>query len=716
MEPKYHRRGCLKTIGWSGREDVVTKEESSSWQELSKGGTIPTAASLRVPPTRIGMSTKQDLLQGLTNHEVSQRYIVKLQRERERTNKAVSRSLDNLPIKIKKMVKEHSDSDISGFVSEYKNGMFTSRSHSYQLGMGTKSDVSNTTSHLFQAMPINSLCRHTKRNCSKCHKQTRGRKPAKRQDKDNSDSRTVPTDTETRTSGYDSDFDLVFSQLGEQSMHSEVSLLNGFPVRIQQNLEVETSRELKELRNGYQKVFDANRNVHFVHSSLINNKRVKRLNKPLGRPRLRGSYVPNEEYSMEMMNIRPMYNQSLNKYSRKNSLYPVAPPQSCISENTEYQTPHYHLSDYSYSDADDEYEESFIPERSSIDPDVPRLKLNKDDDDFEGEDVDDEDDNDDKNYEPYEPYEPTSSSRPSTINKKFKTVSDELQDADFVPLSVSALQLHNAEKTSLPKQNSRNFPQFCNLTDITEREESNLTRSTKVISESASDVRMSIRIAYKSGDDVIRELSNISSGEIMVPRMSRQDNNCDVILENISRESERRKGSSTPLDTSKGISKGLNTGYSNLYQESMQDIADTINEARQAMDFIDQTLASKDKTDPNNTRSATPGVIGSANSLHNDQDDKKSENEDDDFIRTNQNVTPIDEHLKNLKIESPHLEALKSFPLNGIPLSNHIDPSTLQESSVDNDNSSEVTKEAAVLKQTGARKRTFFVTDCSSHA
>lgn len=80
---------------------MVTKEESSAWQDLIKGGTIPTAASLRVPPARIGLSAKPDPLQGLSSREVSEKYILKLQKERERTNQAVSRSLDNLPIKIK---------------------------------------------------------------------------------------------------------------------------------------------------------------------------------------------------------------------------------------------------------------------------------------------------------------------------------------------------------------------------------------------------------------------------------------------------------------------------------------------------------------------------------------------------------------------------------------------------------------------------------------
>lgn len=714
-----------------GREDVVTKEESSAWQDLIKGGTIPTAASLRVPPARIGVSAKQDPLQGLTSRDVSERYILKLQKERERTNQAVSRSLDNLPIKIKQMVKEKTDPELlkAKFVSDYKNGMYTSRSQSYQLGMGTKYDACNTTNHLFQAMPINSLCKHTKRNCSKCHKQTRGRKPVIRQEKDNSETKTVTTDTETRTSGYDSDFDLVLSQFGDQRLQSDVSLLNGFPVRIQQDTAGVTSKELKDFKNRYQKVFDANRNVHFVHSSLINNKRVKRLNKTNSRPRLRGSYVPKEDYSLEMMNIRPVYNESLNKYTRKSSLYPIAPPQSRISENTDYQTPHYHLSDYSYSDADDEYEESYAPEENSTNPDVPRLKLDDEvdeEDDVGDDDNDDVRDDDDDGNDSNDNFDADVSypqlSNPKNSHQKFNTVTDDLQQSGesdaFVPLSMTALQMHNAGKGANTKQSTRIFPQICNLTDITEREESNLTRSTKIISEAPSDVRMSIRIAYKSGDDIIRELSNISSGEVMVPRWSRQDTNCDVIEEIVrSKSGESRNKGDSPITegVQEGISKGLHTGYSNLYQESMQDIADTINEARRAMDFIDQTLASGDKAHPRDN-AVTTERRNIVNPEKNDQNKKEVKDDDERYMKENQGVTPIDEHLKSLDIESPQIERTTSLSDGNVgPADMDSTIEVNKESGSDDGNNREVGQKSTVIRQSSEERATFFVTDCGGN-
>lgn len=52
--------------------------------------------------------------------------------------------------------------------------------------------------------------------------------------------------------------------------------------------------------------------------------------------------------------------------------------------------------------------------------------------------------------------------------------------------------------------------------DIIEREESNFIWFIKVFSEVFFDVCMFIWIVYKLGDDVIRELSNILLGEIMV--------------------------------------------------------------------------------------------------------------------------------------------------------------------------------------------------------
>lgn len=46
-----------------------------------------------------------------------------------------------------------------------------------------------------------------------------------------------------------------------------------------------------------------------------------------------------------------------------------------------------------------------------------------------------------------------------------------------------------------------------------------------------------------------------------------------------------------------GIFKGLYMGYSNLYQDFMQDIVDMINEVWWVMDFIDQILILGDKID-----------------------------------------------------------------------------------------------------------------------
>lgn len=46
-----------------------------------------------------------------------------------------------------------------------------------------------------------------------------------------------------------------------------------------------------------------------------------------------------------------------------------------------------------------------------------------------------------------------------------------------------------------------------------------------------------------------------------------------------------------------GIFKGLYMGYSNLYQDFMQDIVDMINEVWWVMDFIDQILVLGDKID-----------------------------------------------------------------------------------------------------------------------
>lgn len=78
------------------------------------------------------------------------------------------------------------------------------------------------------------------------------------------------------------------------------------------------------------------------------------------------------------------------------------------------------------------------------------------------------------------------------------------------------LQMYNGGKIVNLKQSLRIFFQICNFMDIIEREESNFIRFIKVFSEVFFDVCMFIWIVYKLGDDVIRELSNILLGEIMV--------------------------------------------------------------------------------------------------------------------------------------------------------------------------------------------------------
>jgi hypothetical protein len=66
-------------------------------------------------------------------------------------------------------------------------------------------------------------------------------------------------------------------------------------------------------------------------------------------------------------------------------------------------------------------------------------------------------------------------------------------------LSLELLRVHeNATSAQTKKTQSA-----CNLTDITERDESDLTKTSR--SEIGQDMKISVRINYKSKEDVIEE-------------------------------------------------------------------------------------------------------------------------------------------------------------------------------------------------------------------
>ena len=72
-------------------------------QNTSAGtsGSIPGIMSIRAPPAPVSVNTQRETMLGITKSEVSERYIVKLQKDRERNNKAMYNCLDNLPIQIR---------------------------------------------------------------------------------------------------------------------------------------------------------------------------------------------------------------------------------------------------------------------------------------------------------------------------------------------------------------------------------------------------------------------------------------------------------------------------------------------------------------------------------------------------------------------------------------------------------------------------------------
>lgn len=69
--------------------------------DIMRKSTIPPSLSLRAPPANIALGGRREKLIGITSVEASERYMNKLQQDRDRNNQALYKCLDNLPIKIK---------------------------------------------------------------------------------------------------------------------------------------------------------------------------------------------------------------------------------------------------------------------------------------------------------------------------------------------------------------------------------------------------------------------------------------------------------------------------------------------------------------------------------------------------------------------------------------------------------------------------------------
>lgn len=104
-----------------------------------------------------------------------------------------------------------------------------------------------------------------------------------------------------------------------------------------------------------------------------------------------------------------------------------------------------------------------------------------------------------------------------------KCVEKDRTDTEVPKLSLELLRVHESTTSAQAKKTN----QACNLTDITERDESNLTKTTK--SEVAPDMKISVRINYKSKEDAIEEhhsiisASSVKSRETLTPRAARQN-------------------------------------------------------------------------------------------------------------------------------------------------------------------------------------------------
>ncbi|KAK3103443.1 hypothetical protein FSP39_019275, partial [Pinctada imbricata] len=548
------------------RERDILTPEDTNWNDAIRTGTIPTTSSLRAPPTHIGVAGRKEKLIGITNQEASKRYMIKLQKDRERNNEAVHRSLDNLPIKIRQM-----SNDTKPPVVVSPPGQ---RPHFESRLRGTAYSEQIDWDKLHQSFEAIPVCSSVTEAYMLGKK-----KPGTRHSKYDPSSKTStsksepkPNSSETyesKTSGYESDTysdvvshsDFAFfpsdfpakNAVGFQG-HPIKSKKGRYPRRKNVAFGSSSGRDFiaEDFRRRYQTVMDANRNLHFVHSSLITGKRVKRINKlpPLSRKEA------GHDEGGEIMNIRRLESERSKLSTLRLSLYsppvPVAPHQSFISENTEYQQQIInHIdseSDYVY-DSESETETETRRKNAGkrvLHIDIPSVQIT-DHSTNENEYLDD-----------------------WTGKSEYSTAQDGSENSSYTPLSYKALQKHDMSVSDTAKEPRT----IRGLTDITERGESNLTRTTQS-NQSNTEVKMSIRIDFKQKEDTISESSNVSP-EVLVPRWSRES---------------KRKRSSIKDESEKVMNKdGTFSEYNDIYKAGMKEISQVVNEASASVSRIEHAL------------------------------------------------------------------------------------------------------------------------------
>ncbi|XP_069140783.1 serine-rich adhesin for platelets-like [Argopecten irradians] len=285
------------------------------WTENVHGiGTIPGHRSIRGPPTSIGISGENDKLIGITNHEISERFILKLQRDRERNNEAVFRSLENLPITIRHVPKSRVHSEPTFTAPNASSGaearppsMWSSspREVPYPHLLNTSDVVDNAkasdkmpaskeSQKILRSVPKKSKmsgprCPHLM-SLSACPKCVRVKRPRRRPDPKKEYAATVGAgivgkDLNNQTEYTSNVNHSTLSSLNDSETNKVVYTGRFQGQQLRSSMSMKFLRKKKDLNvrlplsesssfdKKYARVFDSNHQLHYVNTSMLAGKR-----------------------------------------------------------------------------------------------------------------------------------------------------------------------------------------------------------------------------------------------------------------------------------------------------------------------------------------------------------------------------------------------------------------------------------------------------------
>ncbi|KAJ8301072.1 hypothetical protein KUTeg_020059, partial [Tegillarca granosa] len=459
------------------REHEMIDMEDPEILDIMRKSTIPPSLSLRAPPANIALGGRREKLIGITSIEASERYMNKLQQDRDRNNQALQMT-------------QTESLAFTGIDSARENPLHRSRRQdfynpdasikTYNLNRNCRSLPSPKSSKSQSTLQSKFS---TTTNISTRYSQ---RKPTRKRLLDSIDPKLF---------GFEYDLDSMDNSINVNN-YSKMALpyvpkpgFNGHPIKNKTNLKkspaVPTLSTSEIMPSKYSKVIDSNQQVRFVYSSVALNSKPK-ANNPLP------PILSEKRYQKESTDIfaissvqkfnEPIKEQSVTdkrlqekylkaRYQESPGNIPLVPMHSFNSE-----TPISRAAHQNCLKSDTSSVKSNNSRRNSVDDDNLKVSISK----------------------------TVLQSRENVGNngstESIVKQSESKDEVKVQPLSESTLHQHVSKIDSQKPAN-----QTCDLTHISEREDSNLTTQSEQLQQ------MKIMIHYKKSDvDDIKERSEVS--------------------------------------------------------------------------------------------------------------------------------------------------------------------------------------------------------------